>query len=120
LSAIKAASRNKHAPLNNRVPLESPCFDESDPRAACIARNALHRDPEELVIAREGAEEILEALSGRLSGFEFNVLELYLSGLSYTEIAVRISKPVKSVDNAVQRFRRKLAQHHYHGDIRKT
>ncbi len=83
---------------------ESPQFDESR------TTSDLARDPEELIIAQERYEEIEKALVGSLSAFEKRVLEYYLSGLSYAEIAQEVGKAPKSVDNAVQRIRRKLAQ----------
>ena len=61
--------------------------------------------------------ERMEALMGQLSGFEANVLRLYLTGLSYSEIAAEVKKSPKSVDNAVQRIRRKLAQQSSSGDV---
>jgi len=104
-SAIKSAARFKHTPLNNYVSFESPQFDEA---LAVSAGSAI--DPEELLLNRERATEIKKGLQGVLSGFETQVLELYLEGLSYGEIAKIVSKTPKSVDNAVQRIRRKLAQ----------
>ena len=104
-SAVKSASRFKHTPLNESVSLESHAFDEGQTFASGIVR-----DPEELIIAREQYDEISDMLSGSLSQFEKNVLELYLVGLSYSEIGERLTKTPKSIDNAVQRIRKKLAQ----------
>ena len=104
-SAIKSATRMKHIPLNDYESLESSQFDENNTRRAYFLR-----DPEEFVIARERVDEITECLNGALSRFESKVLALYLEGLPYGEIALRAGKPYKSVDNAVQRIRRKLAQ----------
>ncbi len=110
-SAIKSASRFKHIPLNDYVSLESPEIDESN------AQGLAHlRDPEEFVIARERVSEITDSLRGSLSSFESKVLGLYLEGLSYEEMAAKLKKTPKSVDNAVQRIRRKLAQYLKHGD----
>ena len=75
------------------------------------------RNPEELVLARESKEELDAAFSRCLSRFEIKVLDLYLEGLSYREIAQRLSRDAKSVDNAVQRIRRKLERDTYFGDI---
>ena len=104
-SAIKSASRYKHIPLNDYVSLESPELDESITQGMFFLR-----DPEEFVIARERVNEITDCLSGSLSRFESRVLGLYLDGLSYEEMAAELGKPSKSVDNAVQRIRKKLAQ----------
>jgi len=110
-SAIKSATRIKHFPLNDYESLESPQFDENDTHRAYFLR-----DPEEFVIARERADEITECLNGALSRFESKILALYLKGLTYGEIASEVNKPCKSVDNAVQRIRRKLAQIIENGD----
>jgi RNA polymerase sporulation-specific sigma factor len=109
-SAIKSASRFKHIPLNDYVSLESQ-FDENSTLGVFFLR-----DPEEFVIARERADEITDSLYDSLSRFESRVLGLYLEGLSYEEIAATVNKPPKSVDNAVQRIRRKLGQYLKTGD----
>ena len=74
-------------------------------------------DPEEIFLSRESFRERMETLMGQLSGFEASVLRLYLNGLSYSEIAAEVNKSPKSVDNAVQRIRRKLAQQSSSGDV---
>ena len=81
------------------------------------ASNGQGTDPEEIFLSRESFRERLESLMGQLSGFEASVLRLYLNGLSYSEIAAEVNKSPKSVDNAVQRIRRKLAQQTSSGDI---
>ena len=101
-SAIKSASRYKHIPLNDSVSLESPELDESITQGLFFLR-----DPEEFVIARERVNELTDCLNGSLSCFESTVLGLYLEGMSYEEMAAGLGKPVKSVDNAVQRIRKK-------------
>ena len=65
-------------------------------------------DPEDVVIGRENFERMVEYLEKTLSPMERRVLSLYLDGLSYPQIAVRIEKPLKSVDNAMQRVKHKL------------
>ncbi len=95
-SAITSAARDKHAPLNDSVPLDSSlplCTD----------------DPEDGFISREAEAERLDRLKNLLSPLERDILELFLRGLSYREIGVQVRRPVKSVDNAVQRIRRKVA-----------
>lgn len=111
-SAIKSASRFKHTPLNDYVSLESSQFDENNTKASYYLR-----DPEESVIARERVDEISNSLNGSLSRFESVILGLYLMGMTYEEIALEVNKSSKSVDNAVQRIRKKLAQYLKHGDI---
>ncbi len=103
-SAIKSASRYKHVPLNDYISLESPELDETITQGMFFLR-----DPEEFVIARERVNEIIDCLNGSLSRFESKVLGLYLEGMSYEEMASEVNKPLKSVDNAVQRIRKKLA-----------
>ena len=110
-SAVKAAARNKHTPLNQSVSIESPLYDGAGQPGSRA------KDPEEILLDRESFRERMEALVGQLSGFEAGVLRLYLNGLSYSEIAAQVGKSPKSVDNAVQRIRRKLAQRASSGDI---
>ena len=105
LSAVRNASRSKHIPLNDYVPLESSQFEEGNSAAAYYLQ-----DPEELLIAREGYSEINEQLRNCLTPLEQSVLQLYLQGRSYKEIAASLNKTEKSVDNAVQRIRKKLSQ----------
>lgn len=108
-SAITAASRGKHAPLNESISLEND-IDNGVPSAAQIG-------PEELLIGREEYLERIESLKVQLSRFESTVLDSYLHGLSYQEIAEQLHRPRKSVDNAVQRIRKKVAQHFSSGVI---
>jgi len=110
-SAIRSAAGYKHTPLNSYISLESPQLDESNTHSACFLR-----DPEDFVIARESAVEVKKLLYGALSRFESDVLGLFLDGMSYKDMAVRLGKSSKSVDNAVQRIRKKLA--HILGRIR--
>ncbi|MBQ9687062.1 MAG: sigma-70 family RNA polymerase sigma factor [Oscillospiraceae bacterium] len=115
LSAVKSASRLKHFPLNDGISLEQLSEDPSADLSALP--EMLRQNPEELVLARESREELYEIFSRSLSKFEIKVLDLYLEGLSYREIAERLCKSAKSVDNAVQRIRHKLARDIYSGDI---
>lgn len=104
-SAIRWAAGDKHTPLNSSVPI-SPLYDGEGAD-----------DPEDVLITREEQAGRMEALRGRLSRLEQEILDLYLNGLSYGEIARRTGKPLKSVDNAVQRIRRKAAPILTPGDI---
>ncbi|MDD6077428.1 MAG: sigma-70 family RNA polymerase sigma factor [Clostridiales bacterium] len=108
-SAVKSAARLKHLPLNNGIPLDSILSEESQPQATSYPE-ANRRITEEQVLARESEKELHSAFSQYLSGFEAKVLQLYLSGLSYAEMAAQTHKSEKSIDNAVQRIRRKLAR----------
>jgi RNA polymerase sporulation-specific sigma factor len=111
LTAIRNASGGKSVSLNDCLSLESPLFDEELSQAAYAVRNADLRGPEEMVIDREETDKFYTAFLCLLSGFEADVLGYYLGGMSYREIAEITDKPAKSVDNAVQRIRRKLAQY---------
>ena len=91
--------------------------DSPVPLCDCSADDILS-DPETEVLASESAQEIKTALSGLLSAFEASVLEPYLRGCSVAEIAAQLNRPAKSVDNAVQRIRRKFAQYLSQGDNR--
>ena len=95
-SAVTNAARSKHAPLNDSVPFESPMLGSG-------------ASPEELYISREEEAERLTRLGERLSSLECEVLKLFLLGLSYQEISEQVGRSIKSVDNAVQRIRRKVA-----------
>ena len=117
LSAIKSASRYKHFPLNDGISLEQ-LSEESSADLSALSEN-FRCNPEELVLARESKEELYAAFSRCLSRFEIKVLDLYLEGLSYREIAERLCKSAKSVDNAVQRIRHKLARDTTFGDFSK-
>lgn len=101
-SAIKSASRLKHIPLSDYVSIET-----SRPESII---NAQSQTPEDYVLGREAFLELFGFLTDLLSPLERKILGLYLQGLSYSEISVSLSKPVKSVDNAVQRIRRKIAR----------
>ena len=103
-SAVRAAARDKHAPLNYSVVIEPTLVEGKN-------------NPEDILIDREEWEKRKLALQNNLSGFEGVVLRLYLAGLSYAEIASQTEKEIKSVDNAIQRIRRKAAPYFTSGDI---
>jgi len=115
LSAVRAAARDKHTPLNQSVPLEIPFFDSHTSffGAPLISQ----ANPEDLIIGREGVEDALSDVRRKLSEFEAKILGYYLDGLSIREMAEAVSRSPKSVDNAVQRIRRKAARHLTSGDI---
>lgn len=108
LSAIKAANRFKHMPLNYRLSLDEIYSDDEEPNAIISdARYTL--TPEQQIIREEEIQSLRTLSKSLLSSLENKVLELYLEGLSYEEIAKGIGKPVKSVDSALQRIKKKLA-----------
>ena len=109
LSAIKNATRKKHTPLNHYVSLNrSPIAETDDFTLVDSIRSLRVADPEEVVIGRENFDQMVQYLEKALSPMERRVLGLYLDGLSYPQIAARIEKPLKSVDNAMQRVKHKL------------
>ena len=115
-SAVRAAARDKHSPLNQAIPLEIPFFD-SRTTSSIGAHVLSHVDPEEFIIGREDARDTLRGVRKQLSEFEAKILGYYLDGLTTKEMAEAVKKSPKSVDNAVQRVRRKIARHLTSGDL---
>ena len=113
-SAVKSASRRKHLPLNSGVPLDDLLSEESMPEAFLSFDR---RTTEDQVLDKENEQELQSAFAKHLSVLEQTVLSLYLSGLSYSEMAARTGKTEKSIDNAVQRIRRKLARLPHFGEF---
>jgi RNA polymerase sporulation-specific sigma factor len=112
ITAIKTATRQKHIPLNSYVSLNKPIFDEDSDRTLMdVISGAKVTDPEELMINREEYGDIEKRMSEILSSLERKVLMLYLEGKSYQEIAVELQRHVKSIDNALQRVKRKLERY---------
>jgi len=113
LTAIKTANRQKHQPLNASVSLDAPVYGE-DTGQRTLGDNlrASHlADPVELVISSEEIEAIRDSMRGSLTELEGDVLRLYMDGKSYEEIAGTLGNHVKSIDNALQRIKRKLQRH---------
>lgn len=108
-SAVKSAAREKHGPLNQSVSMETSLCDGSVKEYPYTLESEPGVDPEDMLISREDRKAQMGALLERLSEFEKRILKLYLDGLPCGEIARRVGKPPKSVDNAVQRIRRKAA-----------
>jgi RNA polymerase sporulation-specific sigma factor len=109
ITAIKAATRQKHQPLNSYVSLNKPIYDEESDRTLLdILKGTKLNNPEELFVSKETYDLIENQISEMLSTLEFNVLQEYLNGKSYQDIADTLDKHVKSVDNALQRVKRKL------------
>ncbi|MGE7675191.1 RNA polymerase sporulation sigma factor SigH [Lysinibacillus sp. NPDC094403] len=112
ITAIKTATRQKHIPLNSYVSLDKPIFDEESDRTLMdVLTGAIMDDPEELMIHREEFGYLEEKMSEILSELELQVLALYLDGQSYHEISAKLNRHVKSIDNALQRVKRKLERH---------
>lgn len=116
ISAVKAAAGGKHTPLNNYVSLDPSLF-LADQDFAPFG-TAYHRqgNPEDVVIHQENLSALEEIIQSRLTSLEVDVLTRYLNGLSYAEIAEEVHRSTKSVDNAVQRIRRKIARYLSHSE----
>jgi len=109
ITAIKAATRQKHQPLNSYISLNKPIYDEESDRTLLdVLKGGKLYNPESLFISRETYELIENKINEMLSKLEFDVLQEYLKGKSYQDIADALDKHVKSVDNALQRVKRKL------------
>ncbi len=112
ITAIKTATRQKHIPLNSYVSLDKPIYDEDSDRTLLdVICGTKVTDPEELFINREEFDDIEGKISEILSDLERQVLMLYLDGRSYQQIAVDLKRHVKSIDNALQRVKRKLERY---------
>ena len=112
ITAIKTATRQKHIPLNSYVSLNKPIYDEDSDRTLLdVLSGARLSDPEELVISPEEFIAIEQKMEEILSDLEWRVLMSYLDGKSYQEIAVDLHRQVKSIDNALQRVKRKLEKY---------
>ncbi|SHK99856.1 RNA polymerase sporulation sigma factor SigH [Desulforamulus aeronauticus] len=112
ITAIKTATRQKHIPLNSYVSLNKPIYDEDSDRTLLdVISGSKITDPEELIISREEFDDIEEKMGEILSSLEWKVLMSYLEGKSYQEIAEDLNRHVKSIDNALQRVKRKLERY---------
>ena len=117
-SVLRAAARDKHKALNQSVSLDTPEFDSHSYTSG--TNNLAQRNPEDFLIDREHTAALLSGVRKQLSEFEAKILGYYLDGLSCREIARTVGKPPKSVDNAVQRIRRKVAQQLLSGDLSRS
>ncbi len=112
ITAIKTATRQKHIPLNSYVSLNKPIYDEESDRTLIdiLSTNKI-TNPEDIIISREEFIFIEKKMGEILSSLEWKVLMAYLEGKSYQEIAVELKRHVKSIDNALQRVKRKLEKY---------
>ncbi len=109
ITAVKTATRQKHIPLNSYVSLNKPVFDDETMHTYMdMLKECETANPESMIISRENIANLENNLSKILSKFELKVLSIYLTGKTYTEIAAMIDKPEKSVDNALQRVKKKI------------
>ncbi|MDD2372731.1 MAG: RNA polymerase sporulation sigma factor SigH [Syntrophomonadaceae bacterium] len=112
ITAIKTATRQKHIPLNSYVSLNKPIYDEESDRTLIdiLSTNKI-TNPEDIIISREEFIFIEKKMGEILSSLEWKVLMAYLEGKSYQEIAAELKRHVKSIDNALQRVKRKLEKY---------
>ena len=108
ITAIKTSNRQKHIPLNSSFSLNTSAYDENDDTSVMeILETNFVEDPLDTITKREYMEFIENRIDKNLSGFEKQVLSRYIQGESYVDIANRLNSPVKSIDNAIQRIRKK-------------
>jgi len=111
ITAIKTATRQKHVPLNSYVSLNAPVYDEdSDKTLLDIMKETKVTDPESVLMDRQASKEIISRIRQELSDLECTALRYHVQGRSYHEIAYELNREVKSIDNALQRAKRKLAR----------
>lgn len=109
ITAIKTATRQKHIPLNTYISLNKPIYEEESDRTLLDVLTSLKiSDPEELLISKEEMGHMEKEIARLLSDLEMEVLLSYLDGKSYQEIACDLDRQAKSIDNALQRVKRKL------------
>lgn len=109
ITAVKTATRQKHIPLNSYVSLNKPVFDDEAIHTYMdMLKEYETANPESMFISRENRTYIESNLTKILSVFELKVLSLYLQGKTYAEIGESLNKPEKSIDNALQRVKKKI------------
>ena len=109
ITAVKTATRQKHMPLNSYISLSYPAYEgDAEGFLEEVLPGSAEADPENLFIAKESTAFLTDRMNKVLSRLEQSVLGLYLEGKSYQEIALALSKPIKSIDNALQRVKKKM------------
>lgn len=112
ITAIKTATRQKHIPLNSYISLNKPAYDEESERMMIdMIAEKENFNPEEIMITKEHFSSMLIKMSEVLSKFEWKVMNLFLDGKSYSEIAKKLDKSEKSIDNALQRIKKKVEKY---------
>ena len=110
ITAIKSSTRQKHMPLNSYLSLNASAYDNEEENGIELINtldNKMVEDPLETVMKKEYYKQIESSIEKSLSTFEKQVLDGYVKGYSYVTIAKQLDSPVKSVDNAIQRIRKK-------------
>ncbi|WP_163539030.1 RNA polymerase sporulation sigma factor SigH [Gracilibacillus sp. YIM 98692] len=121
ITAIKTATRQKHMPLNSYVSLDKPMYDDNTDRTLLdVLEATITIDPQELIVSRERYGDMEHKLAELLSDLEKEVLLLYLDGKSYEEMSAELNRHSKSIDNALQRVKRKLERYLEESDIHIT
>ena len=114
ITAIKSSNRQKHMPLNSYLSLNMTAFENedgnNDPQIVDVLENTVIEDPLDTITKKEYFSSVENVIDSSLSDFEKKVLNRYVQGESYVKIAERLDAPVKSVDNAIQRIRKKTAK----------
>lgn len=111
LTAVKMATRQKHIPLNSYVSLNRTVYEDENERSLVeMIAEQESVNPEEMFLRREKAEEMEAEIAEKLSSLERTVLSMYMGGMDYREIAAQLERTPKSVDNALQRIKRKLSK----------
>lgn len=111
ITAIKAASRQKHMPLNKSISLNKPLYEDSKSSIIDIIEIGPSQDPMELFISKEDLDFTEKKIQGMLSSLEKKVLKNYLEGKNYEEIGSILSINAKCIDNAIQRIKRKVQRY---------
>ena len=112
ITAIKTATRQKHIPLNNYISLNRPVYeDDAEHTLLDIITDDVPTNPEDVLIDREDLLIIEERTGEMLSPMEKSVLALYIEGKSYQQISAELGRHIKSIDNAIQRIKRKLLKY---------
>ncbi len=109
-TAISTSNRKKHIPLNSYISIYAETDEFGSKLAEDLEDETRGSNPEAVILAREQHSVIEAKIKSDLSALEQKVLELFLEGLSYTDIATRLGKNEKSIDNALQRIRSKLSK----------
>ena len=114
ITAIKSSNRQKHMPLNSYLSLNMTAFENedgnNDTQIVDVLENTVIEDPLDTITKKEYFSSVENVIDSSLSDFEKKVLNRYVQGEAYVKIAERLDAPVKSVDNAIQRIRKKTAK----------
>lgn len=112
ITAFKTATRQKHMPLNTSISLNLPVAGDEDDNITLMdtIKGSENQNPEMLMIDKEGLEDLKKHMKESLSDFEWKVLSFHTNGKNYHEIADLMDKSIKSIDNALQRIKRKLSE----------